>query len=59
MGAEGMRRLTLTDRNYEIVAEVDKVAAELDATATAVSLAWLLGRPGVTSVIIGPGPSIS
>jgi aryl-alcohol dehydrogenase-like predicted oxidoreductase len=54
MGAQGMRRLTLTDRNYEIVAEVDKVAAELDATATAVSLAWLLGRPGVTSVIIGP-----
>ena len=33
---------------------VDKVAAELGTTATAVSLAWLLGRPGVTSVIIGP-----
>jgi aryl-alcohol dehydrogenase-like predicted oxidoreductase len=54
MGAEGMRRLTLTDRNFEIVAAVDKVAAELGSTATAVSLAWLIGRPGVTSVIIGP-----
>ena len=54
MGAEGMRRLTLTDRNFAIVAEVDKVAGALDSTATAVSLAWLIGRPGVTSVIIGP-----
>ena len=54
MHAEGMRQLTLTDRNFEIVAEVDKVAAELGTTATVVSLAWLLGRPGVTSVIVGP-----
>ena len=52
--ADGMRMLTLTDRNFEIVAEVEKVAAELETTATAVSLAWLGGRPGVTSVIIGP-----
>ncbi len=54
MEAEGMRMLTLTDRNFAIVAEVEKVAAEIGATATAVSLAWLLGRPGVTSLIIGP-----
>jgi aryl-alcohol dehydrogenase-like predicted oxidoreductase len=54
MEAEGMRMLTLTDRNFEIVAEVDRIAAEAGATATAVSLAWLLGRPCVTSVIIGP-----
>jgi aryl-alcohol dehydrogenase-like predicted oxidoreductase len=54
MEAEGMRMLTLTDRNFEIVAEVEKAAAEVGTTATAVSLAWLLGRPGVTSVIIGP-----
>lgn len=52
MEAEGMRMLTLTDRNFEIVAEVEQVATELDTTPTAVSLAWL--RPGVTSVIIGP-----
>jgi aryl-alcohol dehydrogenase-like predicted oxidoreductase len=54
MEAEGMRMLTLTDRNFEIVAEVDKVATEVTSTPTAVSLAWLLGRPGVTSIIIGP-----
>jgi aryl-alcohol dehydrogenase-like predicted oxidoreductase len=54
MHAEGMRALTMTDRNFDIVAQVDKVAADLGTTATAVSLAWLLGRPGVTSVIIGP-----
>jgi len=54
MEAEGMRMLTLTDRNFGIVAEVGRVAADLDATPTAVSLAWLLNRPGVTSVIIGP-----
>ena len=54
MEAEGMRMLTLTDRNFEIVAEVVKVAGDLDATPTAVSLAWLLNRPGITSVIIGP-----
>ena len=46
--------LTLTDRNFEIVGEVGEIAAELDTTSTAVSLAWLLGRPDVTSVIIGP-----
>jgi aryl-alcohol dehydrogenase-like predicted oxidoreductase len=54
MHAEGMRMLTFTDRNFDIVVEVEKVAAELGTTATAVSLAWLLGRPGVTSLIIGP-----
>ena len=59
MEAEGMRMLTLTDRNFEIVAEVGKVADELGSTPTAVSLAWLLNRPGVTSVIIGPRTSIS
>jgi len=54
MEAEGMRALTLTDRNFEILTQVEAVAAELRATATAVSIAWLIGRPGVTSVIIGP-----
>ena len=54
MEAEGMRMLTLTDRNFDIVAEVEQVAMETASTPTAVSLAWLLGRPGVTSLIIGP-----
>ena len=54
MEAEGMRMLTFTDRNFEIVAEVGRAADDLGSTPTAVSLAWLLQRPGVTSVIIGP-----
>ena len=50
----GRAAMTLTDRNFEIVEEVTAVAADLGSTPTAVSLAWLLGRRGVTSVIIGP-----
>jgi aryl-alcohol dehydrogenase-like predicted oxidoreductase len=46
--------MTLTERNFEILDEVAKVAADLGTTTTAVSLAWLLGRRGVTSVIVGP-----
>lgn len=44
----------LTDRNFEIVETVRSVAAELDATPAAVSIAWCMTRRGVTSAIIGP-----
>jgi aryl-alcohol dehydrogenase-like predicted oxidoreductase len=44
----------LTERNLAIADEVGKVAAELGTTPTAVAIAWVLGRLGVTSVIIGP-----
>jgi aryl-alcohol dehydrogenase-like predicted oxidoreductase len=46
--------MTLTDKNFDIVDEVAKIAADLGATASAVSLAWVRERRGVTSVIIGP-----
>ena len=46
--------MTLTDKNFDIVDEVGKVAADLGATPSAVSLAWVRERRGVTSVIIGP-----
>ena len=49
-----MPEQVLTERNFDIVDAVRKVAAELDATPTAVSLAWVLSRRGVTSVIMGP-----
>lgn len=45
---------TLTDRNFDIVDEVGKVASDLGATPSAVSLAWVRERRGVTSVILGP-----
>jgi aryl-alcohol dehydrogenase-like predicted oxidoreductase len=40
-------------RNWKIIAEVMAVASELQTTPTAVSLAWLLQKPTVTSVIFG------
>jgi aryl-alcohol dehydrogenase-like predicted oxidoreductase len=42
-----------TERNWAILAEVERVAAELGATPPQVALAWLLGFPEVSSVIIG------
>lgn len=44
----------LDERSLELADEVAKVAAEVGATPTAVALAWVLSRRGVTSVIIGP-----
>lgn len=44
----------LSDRNYDIVEAVGKTAAELGTTPTAVSIAWTLAKPGVTTVILGP-----
>ena len=44
----------LNDQSLDIADEVGKVAAEVGATPTAVSIAWVLARRGVTSVIIGP-----
>ena len=42
-----------SEKNWAIMAEVKKVAAELGATPSEVSLAWLLTRPTVSSVIFG------
>lgn len=50
----GMWGRMLTEQNLDIADEVGKVAAELGATPTAVAIAWVLARRGVTSVIIGP-----
>jgi aryl-alcohol dehydrogenase-like predicted oxidoreductase len=41
------------DRNWRIIDAVTRIAKEHDATASQVSLAWLLDRPTVTSVIFG------
>src|ERR1700728_3136619 len=44
----------LNDQSLDAADVVSKVAAELGATPTAVAIAWVLARRGVTSVIIGP-----
>jgi aryl-alcohol dehydrogenase-like predicted oxidoreductase len=41
------------DRNWRILDAVDSVAKELNATPSQVSLAWVMQRPQVTSVIFG------
>jgi aryl-alcohol dehydrogenase-like predicted oxidoreductase len=41
------------ERNWKILDAVRAVAAELEATPAAVSLAWLLRQPQVTSTIFG------
>jgi aryl-alcohol dehydrogenase-like predicted oxidoreductase len=53
--ARWKERLTSFDnpRNWRILDAVTTVAAELGATPAQVSLAWLLSRPQVTSVIFG------
>ncbi|MEW9533356.1 aldo/keto reductase [Microbispora sp. NPDC049125] len=44
----------LNERALRIAGEVGKVATDLGTTPTAVAIAWVRQRPGVTSVIIGP-----
>lgn len=43
----------LTDRNWAIVAELEKVAQEVDRSMAQVALNWVANRPGVASVIVG------
>ena len=43
----------MTARNYEILDVAQAVAREVDRPVAQVALAWLAGRPGVTSTIIG------
>lgn len=42
-----------TPKNWAIVAELERVAKELDRTMAQVALNWVAGRPGVGTVIIG------
>jgi aryl-alcohol dehydrogenase-like predicted oxidoreductase len=44
----------LSEQSLDAADELGKVAAELGATPTAVAIAWVLARRGVTAVIIGP-----
>jgi aryl-alcohol dehydrogenase-like predicted oxidoreductase len=44
----------LDEQNLDAADAVAKVAAELGTTSTAVAIAWVLARRGVTTVIIGP-----
>lgn len=41
----------LNDRGFKILKALDEVSAELNTTPAAVSLAWLINRPGITAPI--------
>ena len=42
-----------TDRNWAIVAELEKVANELGRSMAQVAVNWVANRPGIASVLIG------
>ncbi len=50
----GFWRNMLDEQSLEIAEAVAKVAAEIGSTPTAVAIAWVRSRRGVTSVIMGP-----
>lgn len=43
----------LTERNFAIVAELERVADEAGASMAQLALRWLHGKPGVSSIIVG------
>ncbi len=50
----GARALSaLTDKAYDILDELEKVARAHDTTISRAAIAWVQSRPGVTSTIIG------
>lgn len=45
--------IELTDKDYTIIDQLQKIASELDTDVPTVALAWVQSQPGVTSTIIG------
>jgi aryl-alcohol dehydrogenase-like predicted oxidoreductase len=43
----------LGEKAYAIIDELNRIAEELRTTPSRVAIAWVLGRPGVTTTIIG------
>lgn len=43
----------LNDAAYDVVEELERIAAEVQSTPSRVAIAWVQSRPGVTSTIIG------
>lgn len=52
-GANPYGGMLFTERNFDIVDAVRDVAAEVEAPMAQVALAWVLGRPGVSSLLLG------
>jgi aryl-alcohol dehydrogenase-like predicted oxidoreductase len=43
----------LHDKSYAVIDELQRIAGQLDTTVARVALAWVQGRPGVSSTILG------
>ena len=61
MGNSGHLRVSSHSARQQRIAQhrtsleaYEALAAELDVTPTALALAWLLSRPGVTAPVLGP-----
>jgi aryl-alcohol dehydrogenase-like predicted oxidoreductase len=52
-GARGAMVGQLTEKDYDIIDELQKVAAEHQTDVATIALAWVQGKPGVSSTIIG------
>lgn len=52
-GVEAYDRRSTRERTWDVVEAVQAVAQDADASMAQVALAWLVGRPAVTSVILG------
>ena len=52
-GANPFGDSLFTDRNWKIVDALRQVADEAGQTPASVALAWVTGRPGVTSTLMG------
>jgi aryl-alcohol dehydrogenase-like predicted oxidoreductase len=52
-GANPFGDSLFTDRNWQIVEEVRRVAKETGQSPANIALAWVLGRPGVRSTLMG------
>jgi len=45
--------MLFTDRNWQILDVLKRVAAEIEETPARVALAWVIGQPGVASTLMG------
>ncbi len=52
-GLRGARVGEFTEKQYDIIDAVGKIAAECNTDSSVVALAWLKAQPGVSSTIIG------
>ena len=52
-GANPFGNSLFTDRNWAIVAGLKALAAEIGTSPAQLALAWVMGRPGVASTLIG------